>query len=71
MFIIFNREILLRRKELLKEKFITEILKKPELLLDIKNIELSDEYEKQFQDFLSINDINWYIFYYCYFLIYK
>jgi len=71
LFIIFNREILLRRKELLKEKFITEILKKPELLLDIKNIELSDEYEKQFQDFLSINDINWYIFYYCYFLIYK
>jgi hypothetical protein len=53
-----SEEILLKRKELLKEKFITEILKKPELLLDIKNIKLPDVYEKQFQDFLRVNDIN-------------
>ncbi|ORX46705.1 hypothetical protein BCR36DRAFT_398790 [Piromyces finnis] len=51
-----TEKILLKRKELLKEKFITEVLKKPELLLEIKSIELSDEYEKQFQDFLSINN---------------
>lgn len=54
-----TEEILLKRRELLKEKFITEILKQPELLLDIKNIKLPDTYEKQFQDFLSINDISW------------